>query len=221
MNSIRFSAATLIMYLIIPIVGNGAYFIGCNGNYPSCGMISMIFFNISFLCLFLPLLTNSRGDEVQQRGGQRLLASMYLVIESVIALLYIFNNAKATSAGVVQLLLFGVFILIYFGINRANLQSTQSIQNNRASRSDALLEANSMLRLKMNDLADSCQRDVIRLAVSELTSMPVTSSQATMRIDERILASTEELCDNPTKENYLRFSNLVAKRRTMSMLSMQ
>ncbi len=117
---------TILFYLCILIFGNVIFLIVFDWNPTETGLTNVVFFNISFLSLFLPMLTCRHDDERNQIGGQRLLSYIYFIINTLITVYLIYNNICLKSTLIVQILLLGLFILCYFGIMRANVRSNHA-----------------------------------------------------------------------------------------------
>lgn len=204
----------LLMYLCIPLFGNGVYFLTYGGDGPSCGIISLIFFNIAFLCLLLPYLFDS-DKEVGARGVRKTTATYYMIIEAVIAFLFIANSASENTAFVTQAILLGVFLIIFFGI--ASMDKKTKAQNidfqNRKSQS--LMQARLNLQLALTNHQDPQSCINLRNMIADLNSAPIHSNDFTRQIEELILIKSMEVANKPDAMNVREFQKLIRQYKTV------
>ena len=209
---------TILIYLSIAVIGNLAYFIGCHDNYPDCGTLSIIFFNVALLCQLFPRFTNKNNDEKNQKNGQHLLCCMYLGVEILAAFICISKNVSIETASVTQFILLGIFLVSFFGMARANVKTNESLREFKANRSNPLLEANAILRCGLSQAVSPSEKSIIREILAELNTVPSTSHETLLEIDKEILSKANMLCAESTPVLAKELSMLLNRRKTMWMI---
>lgn len=212
---------TILIYIIIAIACNGLYFFACNGEYPDCGTISMIFVNIAVLSQFLPLITSTQSEEKNQKNGQHLLCSIYLVIEILVAAFCLIKDKSLATAGSIQIILLSLFLIVYFSIAKANLKTNTSIREANVNRSSPILDACASLKIAIAECQNPIQRNILRETYAELSSMPSVSNFHLNQIDGEILTNISILCQNPNDTLKKELSRLINRRKTMLMVISQ
>lgn len=204
----------LLMYFCIPLFGNGVYFLTYRGEGPSCGIISIIFFNIAFLCILLPYLFDS-DKEVGARGVRKTAATCYMIVEAVIAFLFIANSVSERTALVTQSILLGIFLIIFFVI--ASMDKKTNAQNidfqNKKSRSLIQARLNLQMALTNNQDPQSCKN--LRTMLADLNSAPVHSNELTRKVEDLILSKSMEMANKPDTMNLKEFQNLINQYKTI------
>lgn len=211
-------AYSILIYLCIAVICNVTYFFACQGDYPKCGTISLILVNVAILCQILPKLTNNCRDEKNQKNGQHFLCSSYLIAEIIIASFCTVRDVAFATAGTIQILMLGIFLITYFGIARANVKTNQSIAESRTNRSMALLEANAQLRNAIAMCHTSMHRDILRESFAELNSIPMSSDEMLNQLDSEIWNKVSVLCNAPDTQKQKELSRLINRRKTMQMV---
>lgn len=214
-------AYSILIYIFIALACNASYFFACHGEYPECGSISMIFVNISILCQFLPKISNIHKEEKNQKNGQYLICTTYLIIEILLASIFILNDKSFVTSGTIQIVLLCMFLITYFGMARANLNSNTSLETARNIRSSSLLEACANLRIAISICQNPMQRDILREIYAELNSIPSISNMNLEQIDKDILTKVTDLCSEPTGHLKKELSQLINRRKTIQMVISQ
>lgn len=203
-----------LMYLCIPLFGNGVYFLSFGGDGPSCGIISIIFFNVAFLCLLLPYLFDT-DKEVGARGVRKTTATFYMIIEAVIAFLFISNSASKSTALVTQAILLGIFLIIFFGI--ASMDKKTKVQNMdfQNKKSHSLMQARLNLQLALTNHQDPQSCTNLRIMLADLNSAPIHSNEFTRQIEDLILTKSMEVANKPDAMNVREFQKLITQYKTI------
>lgn len=209
---------TILIYLSIAVIGNLAYFIGYNDNYPDCGTLSIVFFNIALLCQLLPRLTIKNNVEKNQKNGQHLLASVYLGIEIIAAFFCISKDTSVKTACIIQLVLLGIFLASLFGMARAIIKTNESLKEFKGNRSTPLLEANAVLGCGLTQAVSPFEKNILREIMAELNTIPSTSNHSLLEIDQKILSKANMLCSECTQAGAKELSMLINRRKTMMMI---
>lgn len=208
--------SSLLMLLCIPLFGNAAYFFAFGGHDgPDCGKICLIFFNISFLCLFLPLLFQSVKDSSYLKGGQCLFSVWYLIIETIIAFLFICREGSPKAALITQFLLLGIFLMCFFGISSMNTKTNQGLKDFQESKSNEMQVARLNLQLALNTIKDQKHRERIRELISEINSTPVHSNAQTEGLERLIREKCSYISSDSQTYHFDEISNLLKQRRTL------
>lgn len=203
----------ILINLIVGIIGNFSYFFGCYGNYPECGNTCLIFFNIAWITNMFATFSSTLNEERQYVGGRSIIATSYLVAESICALYCISGEVTMRKAGVIQLILLGIAAIVFFYALSADRRSERSFYDESSSSSIILQKANYMLRSALGATADNQEREIFRLALSELNSCTFVVADNSKALDNDILSKTEYLCANPSKDSLNILSLLIAKRK--------
>lgn len=217
MNSVRsISPNTLIPKLLVGILGNLAYFFYYHGSFPNCGTTCIIFFNIAFLCLFLPLLSHDVDRSLHLKDGAQVSAWIYFIVEAILCLTLL-SSEKATweNALIWQIIVLALFLIFFFYNNEANRKSDIALKEARSARSACLLEAKIILADKLPQATNTEAYNALKSAIDYLSSIPLRQSEETSQIDERILNHTSILANNPTRENAIRFGELIQRRNSL------
>lgn len=206
--------SVFLMYLCIPLFGNGLYFLAYGGDGPSCGIISIIFFNVAFLCLFLPYLFDS-DKEVGARGVRKVTATYYMIIESVFAFLFIANSASEHTALVTQAILLGIFLIIFFGIASMDKKTNEQNIEFQNKKSQSLMQARLNLQLALTNNRDPQSCINLRNMLMDLNSAPIHSNEFTRHIEDLILRKSMEVANQPDAMNMREFQELIAQYKTI------
>ena len=208
------SLPVILMYLCIPLFGNGLYFLSYGSNGPECGITSIIFFNVAFLCLFLPYLFDS-DKETHSRGVRQVLAATYMIVESLAALLFIANSASQTFALVTQGILLAVFLIIFFGTAATDNKTVTQNKEFQAKKSGHLCQTRFNLQLALANHSDPKSQAIIRNLLAELNSAPIHSNDSTEQIEILILAKSMEVANNPRSPHVEEFKRLLSQYKTI------
>lgn len=206
---------SILMLLCIPFFGNGAYFLAFGNDGPECGIISLIFFNISFLCLFLPLLSRKVKDSAYLNKGENLFAIWYLVIESIVAFLFIYNNGSAVAASVSQFLLLGIFLVSYLRMVNANSQTDKSLNDFNNTKSQELLQARLYLQMALNSVTQPKHKEMIRGLIAEINSSPIHSKAETKGLEKLICEKSSYISSDSQVHHFEDISRLLNQRKIL------
>lgn len=212
---------TVLIYLIVAIVGNGAFYFGCQEECEYCTVVSAIFFNIAVLCQMLPLFTNKVEHEKNQKNGQKLLCSIYLLCVIILSAWCMCCDVSYVTAGTIQTIILGIFLTSYLSIARANVKTINVVTGNKARRSSSLQEAKANIRYAISICQSSVEKTILREACAELDSMAVEYNVALEGLDTDILSKVKTLCNNPDIAISRELSQLIQKRKSMAMLSLR
>ena len=212
---------TVLIYLIVAIVGNGAFYFSCQGEYDSCVVVSSIFFNIAVLYQFFPFLTNKEEHEKNQKAGQKLICSLYLIFVIIVSSWSMYYDVSYVASGTFQIIMLGIFLTIYFSVAKANVKSNRLISDAKTNRSSSLMDAKTNIRCAIATCMSRDQRAILREASSELDSMSISDENRLDMIDSEILSKVSELCNNPDNALKRELSQLIQKRKSMAMLSLR
>lgn len=212
---------TVLIYLCIAIVGNGAFYFACQGEYDHCGVVSTIFFNIAVLCQMLPYFTNKEDHEKNQRDGQRLLSAIYLLFVIIVSTWSMYYDISYVTSGTIQIIVLGIFLTVYFSIAKANIKSNHLISEVKTSRASALIDAKRTIRCAIAECMSTDHRAILREVSAELDSMSTRYDRRLSVIDDEILTTVITLCNNPEKSLKKELSRLIQKRKSMTMLILQ
>lgn len=207
----------LLMYLCIPLFGNGIYFLTYGSDGPPCGIVSIIFFNVAFLCLLLPYLFDS-DKEVGARGVRKTAATYYMIIESVIAFLFISNSASERTALVTQAILLGIFLIIFFGIASMDNKTRSQNVDFQNRKSQSLMQARLNLQLALTNKRDPQSCTNLRNMLMDLNSAPIHSNEFTKEIEDLILTKSMEVANQPDAMKTREFQELISQYKTIISL---
>ena len=209
---------TIIIYTCITLICNALYYFACEDSYPDCGTLSIVFVNLALLSQFLSLIIKNDMVENNQKNGQRFICSVYLIFEIIVAGFCVYNNVSIVKAGILQILMFGVFIITFFGIARAYVKTNRAIADSRSSKSGSLVDTNNTLRCAIARCQSIEDQNILQEILAEINSMPITSNEMLEQIDSEILIKTTELCKNPKSLIKGELSRLLNRRKTMLMV---
>lgn len=208
----------ILIYLAIPLVGNGIYFLSYGTHGPACGIISIIFFNVAFLCLFLPKLFDA-DKQVISRGVRKVLASTYMMLEAVLALIFISGNTSENTALVVQGILLGLFLVIFFGVATMDKKSKVQDEEFHNKKSDALLQARVNLQLALTNHRDPNYKSNLRNMLAELSSAPIHSNGLTGNLEKEIVEKSAIASELPDNKNTSEFNKLISQYKVLTTSS--
>lgn len=205
----------ILMLLCIPIFGNGAYFLAFGKEGPECGIISLIFFNISFLGLFLPLLSKNIKNSSFLNKGESFFATWYLIIESVIAFLFIYNQGSAVTALVTQFIILGIFLIIYLRMVNINAETNKRLNEFDNSKSQELLQARLNLQMALNSVTQSQHKELIRGLIAEINSSPIHSKAETKGLERLICEKSSYISSDSQPRHFEDISKLLTQRKIL------
>lgn len=206
---------SILAIIFLALAGNLAYFIYYHNNEPSCGLSCVIFFNLSALSLFLPCIAPTVFRSQHLSSSLSLVCGLYFIIETILAAIFITNHNSRQEALVIQLVVFIVFMALIFYINGVNRRTDLALKETRASYSQGLLQAKAVLSQALATVADTQTRSLLRSALADINSSPLTTSPNTAAIEESILSSAEQLASSPSKNLYQTLELLVRQRNTI------
>ena len=209
---------TVLIYLVIAIIGNGIFYFACGGEYDSCSIVSSVFFNIAVLCQILPIFINKVEHEKNQRNGQTLICSLYLLAVIILCLWSISGNISYVTSGIIQLIILGIFLTVFLSVAKANEKTTRELSQAKFSRSSSLMEAKAHIRSAIATNTSSEQKEILREVSSELNSMAINYDSSLAEIDSEILGKVKSLCDSPDKSLKSELSQLIQKRISMTLI---
>ncbi|MDE6649631.1 MAG: hypothetical protein K2K45_06855 [Muribaculaceae bacterium] len=210
---------TVLIYLIIALVGNVTFYFACQGEYDSCAVVSSVFFNISVLCQILPLFINKEEHEKNQKNGQKLICSLYLLFTIIVSVWSMCFDVSYVTSGTIQIIMLGIFLIAFFSVAKANVKSNRSISEAETNRSSSLMEAKANIRCAIATCVSGDQRAILREASAELDSMSISYDNRLAIIDGEILTKVSMLCNNPDNTLKKELSQLIQKRKCMTMLT--
>lgn len=205
----------VLMLLCIPLFGNGVYFLNFGDDGPSCGLICLLFFNISFLCLCLPLITKKVKDSSYLKGGEGLYCAWYLIIESIVAFLFIANNGSDNAALVTQMIMLGIFLILFFGMSSLNQATDKSLKVFDSAKSQDLLQARVNLQMALNSNVDTKQKEYIRKLIAEINSSPIHTKPQTMGIEKLICEKSSYISNDSQQHHFEEISSLLSQRKIL------
>lgn len=208
------SLPIILMYFCIPLFGNGLYFLIYGSSGPACGVTTIIFFNAAFICLFLPYLFDY-NKENHSRGVRQVLATSYMIVESLVTLLFIVNSATQTSALVTQGILLGLFLILFFGNAAIEKKTVTQSKEFQAKKSAPLHQARFNLQLALTNSSDPKSQSIIRNLLAELNSAPIHSNNSTEQIENLLLAKSKEVVSNPCSSHAEEFIRLLSQYKTI------
>lgn len=204
----------ILMYLVIPLIGNGIYFLSYGSDGPDCGTVSIVFFNVAFLCLFLPYLFDE-DKQVLSRGVRRVSATWYMIVESLLALLFIANDASERTALVTQGICLGLFLVIFFGISSMDRKTKFQDQEFQKKKSQHLLQARMNLQLALTNHKNPAYQSNLRNMLADLSSAPVHSSELTGNLEKEIMEKSAIVSQTPDNGNTQEFLKLISQYKTI------
>lgn len=210
----------LLMYLCIPLFGDGLYFLLYGNEGPECGVISLIFFNIAFLSLFLPYVTTSVKDSSFLKKGLSTVTGFYMVIESILAFMFISLDGSERVALTVQCLVLGLFLIIFFRIVHTNRVTDISLKEWNNSSSEYLRQSRELLQTALALQNDPVIREHIRETLSMISSMPLQQNVATDQLDKIILQKSIDISSQPSLESLKDLKKILAQRKASFLLKM-
>lgn len=203
----------ILMLLCIPLFGNGIYFFAFGQDGPECGIISLIFFNISFLCLFIPLLSKKVKDSSYLNKGESLYVTWYLIIESIVAFLFIYYHASAVTATVIQLILLGIYIISYLSMMNVNAHTDKSLKEFNNAKSQELLQARVNLQIALNSISHPQHKERIRGLIAEINSSPIHSKAETKGLERLICEKSSYISSDSQPHHFEEIRNLLNQRK--------
>lgn len=209
---------TLLIYLVIALIGNGVLYFACGGDYDSSSVVSSIFFNLAVLCQILPFFVNKKEHEKNQRNGQTLICSFYLIAVIILCLWSIGRNVSYETSGIIQIIMLGIFLTVFLSMAKANEKTTRALSEVKFSRSSSLMEAKARIRSAIATNTSNEQKEILREVSSELNSMAINYDNRLAEIDGEILRKVTSLCDSPDNTLKRELSQLIQKRKSMTML---
>lgn len=218
-NSIGIRA--FIPNILCCIFGNLIYFIFYHGNYPECGTACVIFFNIAFCCLFLPLIANNVHRSEYLVSGLNMLCWIYFFVETLLAICLLSNSTPAGNALLWQFAILAVFLVIFFTLDNANRKTDISVKQHRQAISSALLEAKMILNDKLTQCTNSEECAALRSGIADLSASVMSESEKTKDIEDRILTAANELASCPCREKAQAFSQLIMRRNSLIRILQQ
>lgn len=203
----------ILMYICIPLFGNGVYFLSFKNDEPPCGPLCMIFFNIAFMCLFLPFLSSKVKDSSYLKGGENIFCLWYFIIETIIAFLFIYNDGSSNAALVIQMLLLGLFLILFFSMSFSNQKTNKSLKQFESTQSQDLLKARLNLQIALTKASDVVIKERIHSLISEINSSPIHTKPDTMVIEKLICEKSSNISNYSQLYHFEEISNLLNQRK--------
>lgn len=209
------SLSAILMYICIPLFGNGVYFLSFGNDGPSCGLLCLLFFNIAFLCLFLPFLSSKVKESSYLKGGEKLYCIWYFIIETIIAFLFIYKDGSSTAALVTQMILLGLFLILFFSMSFSNQETHKSLNQFESSKSLDLLQARLNLQIALNQTSDVNLKERIRSLIAEINSSPIQTKPDTIAIERLICEKSCYISSDSQRYHFEEISNLLNQRKIL------
>ena len=209
------SLFAILMYICIPLIGNGVYFLTFGDDGPSCGLLCLLFFNISFLCLFLPFLSSRVKDSSYLKGGERLFCVWYFIIETITAFFFILKDGSSNAALVTQMLLLGLFLILFFGMSASNQTTHRSLTEFNNTKSQDLLQARLNLQMALNHPGDVNHKERIRSLIAEINSSPIHTKPETINIERLICEKSSYISIESQPHHFEEISKLLNQRKIL------
>lgn len=220
-NTHSFSLIGNLPKILLGLLGNALYFIYFEDSYPNCGVACVVFFNLAFLSLFLPMFATAVTKSEYLKSGLQLLAWGYFFIEVLLAVCLLGNNSPAKTALLWQAAFFVIFIALFFYIDNSNRKTNTTIRMTKEAISPSLLEAKMIISDKLTLTSDPVEAAALRSALADLNSSPISSFPHTADLESRILSLANELISEPGREISASFSQLVMRRNNMIRIMQQ
>ena len=128
-------------------------------------------------------------------------------------------DVSYVTSGTIQIIMLGIFLIAFFSVAKANVKSNRSFSEAETNRSSSLMEAKANIRCAIATCVSGDQRAILREASAELDSMSISYDNRLAIIDGEILTKVSMLCNNPDNTLKKELSQLIQKRKCMTMLT--
>lgn len=206
---------SILSTICLGVAGNILYFIVFGGHFPECGAWTLVFFNLAFLSLFLPLVSKRVYRSQYLSSGAGVICSAYFIIEVIIAVSLLDNDSSIPCAIAWQSGLLFLFLFVFLFNESANLRTHNSLKHNRENHSHNLIEARAIITDALSQENDSEHKKILRSAFEELSAIQITSADITRDIEKQILDSAKDLTGVPSVSNLQQFSRHILRRNAM------
>lgn len=167
----------LILKLVFPVIFNLAFLLVLGTSATASQLLSWFAINVSYGAFLFTLREPVKANLSVLRFSLYLIGALYWVVELVVGLVFMLLLAHSPMlAGIVQLVLFGLFLVVLLSSKMANVSTEQSLERQRT-------QGQFLLELRSGVSACHSQMDLTvltqleqALEVSPLASTPEVAS---------------------------------------------
>lgn len=122
----------LILKLVFPVIFNLAFLLVLGTSATASQLLSWFAINVSYGAFLFTLREPVKANLSVLRFSLYLIGALYWVVELVVGLVFMILLAQSPMlAGVVQLVLFGLFMVVLLSSKMANVSTEQSLERQR------------------------------------------------------------------------------------------
>lgn len=122
----------LILKLVFPVIFNLAFFLALGFTATTSQWLSWAAINVSYGAFLWTLREPVKANLSVLRFSLYLIGACYWVVELVVGLVFMLLLAHSPMlAGIVQLVLFGLFLVVLLSSKMANVSTEQSLERQR------------------------------------------------------------------------------------------
>ena len=122
----------LILKLVFPVIFNLAFLLVLGTSATASQLLSWFAINVSYGAFLFTLREPVKANLSVLRFSLYLIGALYWVVELVVGLVFmILLSQSPMLAGVVQLVLFGLFMVVLLSSKMANVSTEQSLERQR------------------------------------------------------------------------------------------
>lgn len=122
----------LILKLVFPVIFNLAFLLVLGTSATASQLLSWFAINVSYGAFLFTLREPVKANLSVLRFSLYLIGAVYWVVELVVGLVFmILLSQSPMLAGVVQLVLFGLFMVVLLSSKMANVSTEQSLERQR------------------------------------------------------------------------------------------
>ena len=122
----------LILKLVFPVIFNLAFLLVLGTSATASQLLSWFAINVSYGAFLFTLREPVKANLSVLRFSLYLIGALYWVVELVVGLVFMLLLAHSPMlAGIVQLVLFGLFLVVLLSSKMANVSTEQSLERQR------------------------------------------------------------------------------------------
>lgn len=167
----------LILKLVFPVIFNLAFFLALGFTATTSQWLSWAAINVSYGAFLWTLCEPVKANLSVLRFSLYLIGACYWVVELVVGLVFMLLLANSPMlAGIVQLVLFGLFLVVLLSSKMANVSTEQSLERQR-TQGQFLMELRSGVSACHSQMDSAVLGELEQaLEVSPLASTPEVAS---------------------------------------------
>lgn len=196
----------LILKLVFPVIFNLAFFLALGFTATTSQWLSWAAINVSYGAFLWTLREPVKANLSVLRFSLYLIGACYWVVELVVGLVFMLLLAHSPMlAGIVQLVLFGLFLVVLLSSKMANVSTEQSLERQRT-------QGQFLQGLRSGVSACYSQMNLIELQDLEqaLEVSPLVSTAAVAALEQELRANLSKLKQAVAAQDHKQAQQLAA-----------